>query len=61
MNERQYDEARERGRLSGGADVFGEGIEGDAVGTGDVLLGGVVRPGREDQEATGGNGIKEEG
>ena len=49
-----------RGRLSGGADVFGEGIEGDAVGTGDVLLGGVVRPGREDQEATGGNGIKEE-
>ena len=60
MNERQYDKARERGRLSGGADVFGEGIEGDAVGTGDVLLGGVVRPGREDQEATGGNGIKEE-
>lgn len=61
MNERQYDEARERGILSGGADVFGEGIEGDAVGTGDVLLGGVVRPWREDQEATGGNGIKEEG
>ena len=61
MNERQYDEARERGRLSEGADVFGEGIEGDAVGTGDVLLGGVVRPGREDQEATGGNGIKKEG
>ncbi len=60
MNERQHDKARERGRLSGGADVFGEGIEGDAVGTGDVLLGGVVRPGREDQEATGGNGIKEE-
>ena len=60
MDERQYDEARERGRLSGGADVFSEGIEGDAVGTGDVLLGGVVRPGREDQEATGGNGIKEE-
>ena len=60
MNERQYDEARERGRLSGGADVFGEGIEGDAVGTGDMLFGGVVRPGREDQEATGGNGIKEE-
>ena len=48
------------GRLSRGADVFGEGIEGDAVGTGDVLLGGVVRPGREDQEAIGGNGIKEE-
>ena len=60
MNERQYDKARGEKRLSGGADVFGEGIEGDAVGTGDVLLGGVVRPGREDQEATGGNGIKEE-
>jgi hypothetical protein len=60
MDERQHDKARERGRLSGRADVFGEGIEGDAVGTGDVLLGGVVRPGREDQEATGGNGIKEE-
>ena len=60
MDERQYDEGRERGRLSRGADVFGEGIEGDAVGTGDVLLGGVVRPGREDQAATGGNGIKEE-
>lgn len=44
----------------GAADVFGEAVEGDAVGTGDVLLGGVVRPGREDQEATGGNGIKEE-
>ncbi len=61
MNERQHDKARERGRLSGGADVFGEGIEGDAVGTGDVLLGRVVRPGREDQEVTGGNGIKKEG
>lgn len=31
------------------ADVFGDRIEGDAFGAGDVLFGGVVLPGREDE------------
>lgn len=31
------------------ADVFGDRVEGDAFGAGDVLFGGVVLPGREDE------------
>ena len=44
--------------MSGG-DLFGEAIEGDALGTGDVSLIGVMLPRREDKQATLGNGIKE--
>ena len=40
-------------------DFLGEAVEGDAFGTGDVSLVGVVLPRREDKQATLGNGIKE--
>ena len=40
-------------------DFLGEAIEGDALGTGDVSLVGVVLPRREDKQATLGDCIKE--
>ena len=41
------------------ADFFGHIIEGDAVGTGDVLFVGVVLPRRKDEHSAGVHGIKE--
>ena len=35
-------------------------IEGDALGAGDRAFVGIVRPGREDEQAACGNGIEEE-
>ena len=35
-------------------------IEGDALGASDRAFVGIVRPRREDEETTGGNGIEEE-
>jgi hypothetical protein len=43
-----------------GTDLFGHGVECDAVGTGDVLARGIVRPWREDEKAIVGYGIEEE-
>ena len=43
-----------------GTDIFGHGVEGDAVGTGDVFARGIVRPRREDEKAIVGYGIEEE-
>ena len=50
--------ANKRNLMSGG-DLFGEAVEGDALGTGDVSLIGVMLPRREDKQAAFGNGIKE--
>ena len=43
-----------------GTDFFGHGVEGDAVGTGDVLARWVIGPRREDEKAIVGYGIEEE-
>ena len=43
-----------------GTDLFGHGVEGDTVGTGDTALLGIVLPRREDEKAIVGYGIKEE-
>ena len=42
-----------------GADFFGEAVEGDTLGTGDVSLVRVVLPRREDKQAALGDSIKE--
>lgn len=47
--------------LRGGTDLLGHLIEGDTFGTSDGAFIGIVRPRREDEETTGGNGIKEAG
>lgn len=48
----ETDEERWRGRRLFRTDLFGEAVEGDAFGAGDVALVGVVREWREDEQAT---------
>lgn len=46
------------GLFGGGADFFGEAVEGDAFGAGDAAFVGVVLPWREDEKAALSDGIK---
>ena len=43
-----------------GTDLFGHGVEGDAVGTGDVLARGIVLPWGKDEKAIFCYSVKEE-
>ena len=50
---------KRNGALSHTANLFGHRIQGNTVGTADVTLLGIIRPGTENQHATGCNGIEE--
>jgi len=53
-------EIEEEKKRSASGDFLCHLIEGDALGAGDSAFVGIVRPGREDEQATCGNGIEEE-
>ena len=53
------DVIRRRAHKSTGGDFLCHLIEGDALGAGDGAFIGIVRPGREDEQAACGNGIEE--
>ena len=61
MVSRQMDETGGEGEtLFRGGDFFCHLIEGDALGAGNGAFVRIVRPGREDEQATCGDGIEEE-
>ena len=45
--------------LQKSTDVLGDVVEGDAIGAGEGVFGGIVGERREDEDAASSNGIKE--